>query len=242
MDRPAGGLPEALTMEEAMDEQKREELTMEEMAETAGTLDAEEEELFTEGEEPEEEDTDGTTEQEKRAPGSALLDWAQSIVFSVIPMVLIFAFLARTTGVVGSSMIPTLEEKDRLVISRLFYTPKKGDIVVISKRSELFPDSIIKRVIATEGQTIRFNFDTGEVWVDGALLEEDYIAEATRTREDLQSGVDYIVPENCVFVMGDNRNRSSDSRKSEIGMVDTRHILGRVLIRILPITKFGKVR
>ena len=139
-------------------------------------------------------------------------------------------------------MNPTLEERDRVIISRLFYHPKQGDIVVVSKRSELFPDSIIKRVIATEGQTIRFNFDTGEVWVDGELLHEDYIADATRTQEDLRSGVDYEVPENCVFVMGDNRNRSSDSRRNEIGMVDERNILGRVLIRIFPLKQFGRVK
>ena len=180
--------------------------------------------------------------EEKKLPGSGAFDWAQILVFSVIPVVLFFCFFARTIGVEGGSMNPTLEERDRVIISRLFYTPKKGDIVVVSKRSELFPDPIIKRVIATEGQTIRFNFDTGEVWVDGALLHEDYIADATRTKEDLQSGVDYTVPEDCVFVMGDNRNRSSDSRRNEIGMVDERNILGRVLVRIFPLREFGRVR
>ncbi len=194
-------------------------------------------------EETEERDAaDRKNKEDKKLPGSGAFDWAQILVFSVIPVVLFFCFIGRTIGVEGSSMHPTLEERDRVIISRLFYTPKQGDIVVISKRSELFPDPIIKRVIATEGQTIRFNFDTGEVWVDGDLLEEEYIAEATRRKEDLQSGVDYKVPDDCVFVMGDNRNRSSDSRRNEIGMVDERNILGRVLIRLFPLKQFGRVR
>jgi len=178
---------------------------------------------------------------EQKIPGIELADWAQSIAFAVIPVVLIFAFFARIIGVVGASMQPTLYENDRVLISDVLYTPKAGDVVVISKRSDMFPDPIIKRVIATEGQTICFNFATGDVWVDDVLLEENYIAERTGLPEDLVSGVTYEVPENCVFVMGDNRNHSSDSRTSEIGMVDERYILGRVLIQVYPLRKIGRI-
>ena len=177
----------------------------------------------------------------EKPAGNAIVDWAQAVAFSVIAVVLLFSFFVRIIGVVGDSMLPTLHSTDRVVISGLFYTPEAGDIVVISKRSQMFPEPIIKRVIATEGQTIRFDFSVGCVWVDGELLEEDYIADRTLNAEHLESGVEYTVPENCVFVMGDNRNSSSDSRHSEIGMVDERYILGRVLLRIYPFDKLGKV-
>ena len=188
------------------------------------------------------EDAEGKAASEEiRRPGSALVDWAQAVAFSVIPVVLLFSFFVRIIGVVGNSMLPTLQSNDRVIISRMFYTPEVGDIVVISKRSAMFPEPIIKRIIATEGQTIRFDFSTGCVWVDGELLEEDYILEQTLTAEDLESGVVYTVPEDCVFVMGDNRNNSSDSRENEIGMVDERYILGRVLLRVYPFNKIGRV-
>ena len=106
--------------------------------------------------------------------------------------------------------------------------------MVVSKRTERFPEPIIKRIIATENQRIRFDFTTGCVWVDDVLIEEDYIAARTLTPEDLQSGVTYTVPENCVFVMGDNRNESADSRLSYVGMVDERCVLGKAVAIALP--------
>ena len=140
----------------------------------------------------------------------------------------------------------TLKNQERIVISNLFYKPKNGDIVVISRNSSNSAQNfknetcIIKRIIATEGQVVNINFNTGKVFVDGIELEEPYISTPTTVPGDLEFPV--TVPEGCVFVLGDNRNNSSDSRYSSLGnegMVDERHILGRAVLRILPFSRFG---
>ncbi len=165
-------------------------------------------------------------------------DWLQCIVTALLVCVLVFVFLARMIGVVGSSMVDTLHEGDRIIISNLFYTPKQGDIVVLLKES-LREDAIVKRVIAVEGQTVDIDFENGIVYVDGVALDEPYIYEPTFTAEDFDGEV--TVPEGCVFCMGDNRNGSTDSRDSRVGMIDTREILGRVILRVFPFDVFGKV-
>ncbi len=173
------------------------------------------------------------------AAGTSLLFDAIDVVVSAFVLgVLIFLFCFRTVGVFGSSMEQTLLEGDRLVISDLFYTPKQGDIVVVRKLSYK-QDAIVKRVIAMEGQTVDIDFDAGVVYVDGVALDEPYTNTPTNVREDFSGPI--TVPEGCVFVMGDNRNRSSDSRTNAIGCVDTRLIVGRVLFRLLPFSKFGSV-
>lgn len=178
-----------------------------------------------------------TPEKTKRREGD-LFDWLQCIVTALVACVLIFVFIGRTIGVVGSSMVPTLEQGDRLIISKLFYTPQQGDIVVLQKDS--FADyPLIKRVIATEGQTVDIDFDAGVVYVDGVALDEPYTAEPTVVREDFDEPV--TVPEGCIFVMGDNRNRSTDSRTDSIGCVDTRLIMGKALLRLTPLSKFGTI-
>jgi len=165
-----------------------------------------------------------------------LLDWLECIVSGLIVCVLIFTFLCRPAGVIGSSMVPTLEEGDRLIISKLFYEPRYGDIVVL--RKETFKmEPIIKRVIATEGQTVDIDFDKGVVYVDGKALDEPYINDLTHDAESFTDPV--TVPEGCVFVMGDNRNRSTDSRYASIGCVDTRLILGKAYFRLAPLNKIG---
>ncbi len=176
-------------------------------------------------------------EKAKKREGD-LFDWLQCIVTALVACVLIFVFIGRTIGVVGSSMVPTLEQGDRLIISKLFYTPQQGDIVVLQKDS--FADyPLIKRVIATEGQTVDIDFDAGVVYVDGVALDEPYTAEPTVVREDFDEPV--TVPEGCIFVMGDNRNRSTDSRTDSIGCVDTRLIMGKALLRLTPLSKFGTI-
>ena len=178
-----------------------------------------------------------TPEKTKKREGD-LFDWLQCIVTALVACVLIFVFIGRTIGVVGSSMVPTLEQGDRLIISKLFYTPQQGDIVVLQKDS--FADyPLIKRVIATAGQTVDIDFDSGVVYVDGVALDEPYTAEPTVVREDFDEPV--TVPEGCIFVMGDNRNRSTDSRTDSIGCVDTRLIMGKALLRLTPLSKFGTI-
>lgn len=167
-----------------------------------------------------------------------MFDWVQCLVPAMVIFLLLFVFVGRSLFVLGESMLPTLEEGDRLVISRLFYTPERGDIVVLQKNS--FSDtSIIKRVIATEGETVDIDFEAGIVYVDGIALDEPYINEPTHSQQNFDEPV--TVPEGCVFVMGDNRNRSTDSRTDTIGCVDTRHILGKALFRLMPFDKFGKI-
>ena len=169
---------------------------------------------------------------------SDVYEWMQSLVSALLVCVLVFAFLFRIIGIIGDSMKPTFHNNDSVVISKLFYEPKQGDVVVLRKLS-FQEEPIIKRIIAVEGQTVDIDFENGIVYVDDQLLTEPYIAEPTLTPIDFDGKI--TVPENCVFVMGDNRNNSTDSRSSFIGCVDTRYIMGKVLLRLLPIDQFGTV-
>lgn len=166
-------------------------------------------------------------------------DWIQCLTSALIVCVVIFLFFIRVIDVRGTSMNPTLNNQDKMLVSDLFYKPKAGDIVVFIK-DQYDPDkALVKRVIATEGQEINIDFDKGIVYVDGQAIEEDYISELTTTKLDFIGP--QTVPDGCVFVMGDNRNMSTDSRKSEIGMVDNRLIIGKVYCVIFPLTSFGMV-
>ena len=174
-------------------------------------------------------------EQEKQtAKGRDLYEWVQSLVGSVLVVVAIFTFVIRMMGVDGHSMLNTLQHGDRLLVvnSMLYHDYKYGDIVILRKNGVFDDDPIVKRVIATEGQTVDIDFTAGAVYVDGQLLEEDYIRQPTYLEEGLEFPV--TVPEGCVFVMGDNRNDSDDSRDPELGPVDTRQILGRAVFLLFP--------
>lgn len=178
----------------------------------------------------------GKKEQEK---DSDTYDWMQSVVTAFLFCVIVFAFFVRIIGVIGQSMEPTFHEGDSVIISRLFYEPKPGDIVVLRKLS-FQEEPIIKRIIATEGQTVDIDFETGTVYVDDVALAEPYTAELTRIPLDFDGKT--TVPENCIFVLGDNRNHSTDSRSSSLGFVDERYIMGKVLFRLLPLNRFGFVQ
>lgn len=176
-----------------------------------------------------------------------IYDWGESICVSLAVVMFLFSFCFKTVEVWGPSMENTLHGRDiygavggagdKLLISNLFYSPDQGDIVVIHSEAE--DESIIKRVIATEGQKVDIDFSTGDVKVDGKVLDEPYIKNETTNAGDVSFPV--TVPEGCVFVLGDNREVSLDSRYSEIGMIDNDDILGRVMIRIYPLNKFGTV-
>lgn len=165
-----------------------------------------------------------------------IYDWMQSLVFALIICIIVFVFIFRIVDVSGDSMNPTLLNGDKLVVSDVFYKPKQGDIVIFRK-DEYKAEALVKRVIATEGQTIEIDFDRGRVYVDGERLDEPYIAEPTHNQLDFQGP--QTVPEGCVFVIGDNRNASSDSRRAQIGMVDERLIVGKVLLRVFPFDSIG---
>lgn len=169
-------------------------------------------------------------------PRTDIYEWLQCLVYALVICVIVFVFFFRIVDVDGDSMNPTLYNADKLVVSDVFYKPKQGDIVIFRK-DEYKSEALVKRVIATEGQTIDIDFDRGRVYVDGQLLDEPYIAELTKNQLDFNGP--QTVPEGCVFVMGDNRNASSDSRRAAIGMVDERLIVGKVLFRLFPLDRIG---
>ena len=175
-------------------------------------------------------------------------DWLESIVSAIVICILVFLFAFRVVSVSGTSMVPTLHNSEKVVISRFCTAPKQGDIVVLTKES-FMEESIVKRVIATAGQTVDIDFDAGIVSVDGVELKEPYTAEPTHRELDFTGPA--TVPEGCIFVLGDNRNGSTDSRSSRVGMVDTRRIIGRAIFLVLPgeeangsrqWSRFGSVR
>lgn len=174
-------------------------------------------------------------EQEKQtAKGRDLYEWVQSLVGSVLVVVAIFTFVIRMMGVDGHSMLNTLQHGDRLLVvnSMLYHDYKYGDIVILRKNGVFDDDPIVKRVIAVEGQTVDIDFAEGIVYVDGEALEEDYIREPTYTAEGTEFPL--TVPEGSIFVMGDNRNGSSDSRDYRLGTVDIRYVIGKAAFLIFP--------
>jgi len=178
-------------------------------------------------------DDDDEPEEAQSKTRMELYDWLQCIVSAIICGIFIFVFVGRTIGVDGSSMMQTLHNNDRVIMSNLFYTPKQGDIVVFQTSTDSFGGTpLVKRVIAVAGQTIDIDFQSGDVYIDGVVREEPYINEPTHSRLNFTGPV--TVPEGFIFVMGDNRNHSSDSRDARVGLVDTRYILGRVLIVAIP--------
>lgn len=147
--------------------------------------------------------------------------------------VLLFTFVARIIVVSGPSMENTLFGGDLILVWSLGYTPKQGDVVVLTQESYQ-EDSIVKRVIATEGQQVDVDYDTNTVYVDGEAIEEDYIKERMLVPH-YGEGINHVtVPEGCLFVMGDNRNNSADSRYPDIGIVDTRCVIGHGLVVLFP--------
>lgn len=175
--------------------------------------------------------------EEKKPPFvmSFLFDITDSIKGAVLVVFLIFAFLFRAVGVDGGSMKPTLQDKDWVAVAGGVTEFEYGDIVVINQpwRRNV---PIIKRVIAVGGDTINIDFKKHEVYVNGVKLNEPYILEPTELSYDVQFPL--TIEEGKLFVMGDNRNDSVDSRSSEIGLIDERYVLGKAIIRIFPIDEW----
>lgn len=161
-----------------------------------------------------------------------IYDFAEVLVSSILLIFVLFTFFFRLVGVDGPSMIPTLNDGDKLIVSSIPYSPAYGDVVIITQPN-VYNEPIVKRVIATEGQTVDIDFKTGTVKVDGKVLNEPYINMKTTRYYDVAFPVK--VPENCIFVMGDNRSHSTDSRDSSIGFVKEEYVLGKVVGRITPV-------
>lgn len=187
-----------------------------------------------------------------------LLEWAESFVFAMFIVILIFTFILRIVVVDGESMENTLSNKDRLILTHINYTPKRGDIVVINSYDET-PDTpydykgigktIIKRVIGVGGDTVVVDYNNDTVTVNGENVDCSYIKEEDmrdaglfngKYKTDTDGVYEYEVPDGCYFVMGDNRNNSNDSR-AQAGFVTRDEILGKVVFRIFPLSKFGKI-
>ena len=178
--------------------------------------------------------------------------WAQSVLESVMAAFLLLTFLFRVNIVVGSSMEPTLHEEDRIVVTEAFYTPAYGDIIALwagdlfNRQTGEKGEMIVKRVIGLPGDVIDIDPETGTVSRNGQPLQEDYIAEPISTSNTGNARYPLTVDDNCVFVLGDNRNHSTDSRYVDdgeieyfVGCVDMRYIMGKAVFRIYPFDRIG---
>ncbi len=177
----------------------------------------------------------------QRSFQSWLLEWMETIIVAFVAVTICFTFLARVITVDGSSMEPTYYDGDRVLVTSLAGQAEKGDVVIIVHALE---DTIIKRVVATEGQVVDFDPVQGELTVDGTPVKGEEFG--------IENGITFVpdrpgmvmefpqqVPEGCVFVLGDNRGASQDSRYLSVGMVDRRNILGRVVLNLFPFSKAG---
>ena len=172
-----------------------------------------------------------------------LYEWLEEIVIALTLVILVFTFLFRVVTVTGESMLPNFVEGQKLIVTNLGHSVEQGTVVVITN---VLNEPIIKRVIATEGQTVDIDYETGVVYVDGEAVDETQFGLengiTTRPYSTLEAMVfPQTVPEGCVFVLGDNRSVSKDSRYTEDGMVDTRHILGEAVFTLYPFDRFGVI-
>lgn len=184
---------------------------------------------------------------EQKKPFQNMLEWTSCFVYAIAAVLALNLFFFRSITVAGNSMNNTLINNDRVIATGFMYTPDYGDIVVVEadklrlNGTAIYGEVIIKRVIAKGGDTIRIDFQNGLVYVNGNVIEEDYIKEPINVHYQIwmEHDKEYVVPDNCVFVMGDNRNNSNDSRNLEdVGFIDTNYIMGKALVRLLPFSSF----
>lgn len=196
----------------------------------------------------------GNSEIERKDKVKAdIYDWIEVFISALAIVVIMLSFVLRIATVKGHSMERTLSDSQVVVMSNMFYTPAQGDIIVIQQNGGYFETPIVKRVIATGGQTLSIDFEKWEVKVDGNVVDESsyvYFRNTSMDVEEYYSVYDaYLdtngvmtVPEGYLFVMGDNRNESSDSRSIYVGFVRESEVLGKVIFRMFPINKIGAVK
>lgn len=171
---------------------------------------------------------------------AGFFDWIRCVLLAISIVIICLTFVFRLVDVEGSSMDDTLATKDKVIVTNLFYTPKAGDIIVISHGAE-YSKPIIKRVIATEGQSIKLDYENERIIVDGVVLNEPYIKGTTFSGNygDEDNEIPEIIPEGKIFVMGDNRQVSLDSRSTEIGLIDEENVIGKAQFVVFPFNDFG---
>ncbi len=179
-------------------------------------------------------------QKEKPDGASELYFWAQALAFALAFLVLVNTFFFRLSGVHGSSMYDTLEDGDQLILQVIgYHEPQRGDIIVCT--SDAFGgEALVKRVIAVEGDTLDID-GSGNVVLNGETLYGPYIYELIRSEKRGNQRYPVTVDEGCIFVMGDNRNGSTDSRYTEVGQISCQRVIGKALFRIWPLNKLGGV-
>ena len=173
---------------------------------------------------------------------SGVFEWIQALSIAVVLVILIMTFVCRVVNVDGRSMMNTLIDGDKILVYTLFYQPKSGDVIVASQ-GEQYDEPIVKRVIAIAGQTVDINYEVNKIVVDGQELLEpylDYRINGRRMDDDIEFPVE--VPDNTVFVLGDNRPESLDSRTSVIGFISCDDIVGKVVAIVMPFDRISLVK
>ena len=167
---------------------------------------------------------------------AGVYDILRSVLISASILILIITFVFTMVIVDGRSMQHTLESGDKIIVTKMGYQPKDGDVIVVGKSEERYSKPIVKRVIATEGQTLEIDFENQQVIVDGKGLDEPYISSETI---EGTAEIPEVIPEGYVFVMGDNRYISMDSRYKDIGLVNVDDIVGKAVFVVFPFDRFG---
>lgn len=164
-------------------------------------------------------------------------DWIKSVLYAVVIVIFCLSFIFRLVDVKGTSMVGTLQNKDKVIVTNFCYTPDNGDIVVISHGVQ-YNEPIIKRVIATEGQTLKLDYENDCIIVDGVVIDEPYLDVSTFSGIYADYDIPEVIPENKIFVLGDNRPVSKDSRSAEIGLVDVDAVIGKAQFVLFPFSEF----
>lgn len=179
--------------------------------------------------------------QEKNRLKENCFEWVEALISSLIIVVILFTLFFRIVNVSGPSMLPTLKSGDRVILSGWVYHPRHNDVVVITHTAKL-TEPIIKRVIALENEVVDINFHTGAISVNGKQLPESVYLKNGITKQRSDYTFPLTVPKGHVFVLGDNRSVSNDSRFSDIGMIDERYILGKAECIVFPFDRVGIIK
>ena len=179
-------------------------------------------------------------DEERRSAAGLCFEWLQALATALVIVVLLLTFVFRLVDVEGESMMDTLHHKGKLFVTSLLYTPQNGDVVIVSHGQE-YQTPIVKRVIATAGQTVEIDYAKNQVIVDGVIIEEPYIKEPMLKKDIYTTDNPIQVPEGMVFVMGDNRNNSLDSRSHQVGLIAEDDIIGKAEFILFPFHRFSSI-